>query len=65
MYKYVLFFICDVPPTRVNIFIKLNSGYSVVLRISISAVILTPNVSKSVDFRQLQMPNAQSKYYKK
>ena len=44
-------------------FLLLHSGYSIVSRVSISAVISTPDFSKFADFKQLQIPNAQTKYY--
>ena len=48
----------DIPPTHVGKFLLLHSGYSMV-----SAAISTPDFSNIADFRQLQIPNAHTKYY--
>ena len=39
------------------------SGFSSVSRVSISAVMLAPDFSNFADYRQLQIPNAQTNYY--
>ena len=44
-------------------FLLLHSGYSIVSRVSISAVILTSFFFNFADFGQLHISNAQSKYY--
>ena len=54
--------LCDVPATHVDKFLLLHSGYSIVSRVSVSAVILTPDFSNFAEFRQLQIPNALTKY---
>ena len=44
-------------------FLLLHSIYSIVSEVSISAVILKPHFSNCADLRQLQIPNANKKYY--
>ena len=54
-----------VSPTHMYQFRLLHSGYSIVSRVSLSAVILTLDFSNFDDFRQLQIPNAKTitEYY--
>ena len=40
----------------------MHSGFSIVSRVSISAVILTPDFSNFAEFMQLQILNTQTKY---
>ena len=58
-----MFFVMYNRLMRTNHFL-LHAGYSIVSRISISAVILIPDLSNFADLRQLQIPNAQTKHYK-
>ena len=55
--------ICDVPATLLDKSLLLHSGHSLVSWVYISVVILTPNFSNFTYFKQLQIPDAQTKYY--
>ena len=50
----------DAPPTHVDNFFLLHSGYSFYLSLSVN---WTSNFSKFADFRQLYIPNAPTKCY--
>ena len=48
---------------HVDIFVSLHSGHLIVSCVSIAALILTLELGNFADFTQLQIPNAQTKYY--